>query len=90
MFHTHNGWHWGRTEDGGVEVVIKSADGGVMATQKLAASEWASVVAHVSAGGMVNREEAEYLHVLMGTEAPANETPAAPTPDGDGDEEDEA
>lgn len=47
-FHTHDGWEFERTADGGV-VITGPAGSGIR--HELMASEWASVVASVSALG---------------------------------------
>jgi hypothetical protein len=46
--HSHDGWYWSRTPDGGVEIST-AVDPRV--THRLPSSSWASIVAHVSAAG---------------------------------------
>lgn len=50
QFHTHDGWYWNRTADGSVRIVVQPPGGGSY-EHVLTASEWASVVSHVSARG---------------------------------------
>lgn len=48
--HTHDYWFWHRGANGNVCIRVTAPDGSTL-THVLSASEWASVVAHVSARG---------------------------------------
>lgn len=57
MFHSHDGWFWERTRDGGVRIVKcddARAGSPTIAEHLLTADEWASIVSTVSAGDEVD------------------------------------
>lgn len=50
-FHWRDGWHWQGLEDGTVEVWHGDESGPSADALRIPATEWASIVAHVSARG---------------------------------------